>query len=319
MTTYPNALDATHVLAYTQGIAQLAQQMQAPILNAVTRIEGKGLAMSVSDYLEPSEAQEQERRSRQNVDMQIDAKRRFAIHRKNLLSSGYIDDEDKLRASLDPTNPLMVNRVAAVRRKITERILGVKKDGSTGRYLVDGVEGTGILGIAREGAEAPTSAVSLPGGQTIVHGSTGLTLPKVTETLERLRLADHGMEGGMDELFGLISPKQVTNLINLAYASGTSDILALQQQLLNGQPTSLVGITWIMSNIVPYTAASGSSIRVCPVWSRKNIAAAFWQDIKGEMWQDTHVDNKPFQKVSANLDACRHQDDGVVVIQCAEA
>jgi len=315
MAPYPMALEATHIVAYQQNVQMLAQQMKIPILDAVTRIEGSGLAMSVADYFEASEYAEQEQRTRRNAEMQIDAKRRFVFHRKDIINSGYIDKEDKLRAAQDPTSPLMTNRLAAVRRGIHDRILGIKKKGA--RFIVDQSEGRGILGKATEGAETPMTTVDLPGSQTIVHGSTGLTLAKLIEAKERLHLADFGLEDD-DPLNALISPKQITDLINLAAATAGSLNPFLQQQLVDGKPTPLMGINWIPSNRVPHTAATGSAVRMIPIWSKKNIPAAFWEDIQGTMWNDTHADNKPFQKVWANLDATRHQDGGVIVIQCSE-
>ncbi|WP_333828289.1 phage capsid protein [Pararhodobacter sp.] len=315
MPDYPMALEATHIIAYQQNVQMLAQQMQIPILEAVTRIEGSGLAMSVADYFEPSEYAEQEARTRRNAEMQIDAKRRFVFHRKDIINSGYIDKEDKLRAAQDPTSPLMTNRLAAVRRGIHDRIVGIKKKGA--RFIVDPAEGRGILGKATEGAETPISTVTLPGSQTIVHGSAGLTLDKLIEAQERLNLADFGMEDD-DPLYALISPKQITDLINLAAETEGALNPFMQQQLITGKPTSLMGITWIRSNRVPHTSATGDPVRMVPVWSKKNIPAAFWEDIQGTMWNDTHADNKPFQKVWANLDATRHQDGGVIVIECSE-
>jgi len=317
--SYPEALDATHIIAYQDGIKQLAQQKTIPILGAVTRVEGSGTAKSVADYLAESDYAEKEHRSRVNEEIVIQAKRRFVVHRKDVYSSGYIDKVDKLRASLDPTGPLMQSRYMAVRRGIHDRILGIKKAAS-GRFIIDPQEGRGIMGKALEGAEYPTTTVPLPAAQTIAHGSTGLTLAKLIEAQERLNLAEHGMEDDDSaQLFALISPKQVTNLINIAAAAGDALNLFMQEQLKSGKPTTLMGITWMRSNRIPYTSATTGAIRQIPVWSKANIVAAFWEDIQGTMWPDSHAGNKPFQYVHANLDATRHEDDGVIIIECDEA
>ncbi len=57
---------------------------------------------------------------------------------------------------------------------------------------------------------------------------------------------------------------------------------------------------------------------LCPIWSKRNVALGVWQDVQGDMWNDTHAKNKPYIYASAYVDATRVEDGGVVVIRCEQ-
>ena len=309
---YPLELTDTHKKTYSDNVQMLAQQMQIPILNAVTRIEGTGEAHSISDLLAALEYQEEEQRARRNPENPSKASRRWVVYRPGIESGQYLDKEDKLKSAMDPTSKLMSNHMAAVRRGIHDRIVGIKKS-NTGKFVVGE---RGIFGAATEGKD-PTSAVSLPGAQSIAHGSARLTLTKLRTALTMLEVNDFGLEDD-NQLYGLLSPYQKDDLIGVAVqAQGALNAFTIEQ-IKTGKPTSLLGINWIFSNRVPYTTST-STIRQIPIFSKENIVAAFWQDIQGRIWNDTAAKMLPYMLVDANLDCTRIQDKGVVVIQCDES
>lgn len=310
--SYPLHLEQTHKTTFSDNVGMLAQQMQIPILNAVTRVEASGEAQSVSDMYKAVKAKRAEKRARRNPENPAEAERRWLIYLDDIESGQYLDKEDQVKAAMNPTSVLMNSHMAAVRREIQAAILGVE-EAETGRWLI---KGRGMLGTATTG-KTPTGTVTLPGSQTIPAGGAGLTLAKLREALKRLRKAEFGMED-TDPLYSAISPDQVDDLIGIA-ASSAGNLNAFNiDQLREGKPTSLLGITWIMTNQVPHTAATGSPVRVVPIWSQRNIVAGFWQDIQGRMWNDPHAKNLPYMLINANLDATRIQDKGVVAVECVE-
>jgi hypothetical protein len=264
----------------------------------------------VADLFAAGEYIEAEERTRRNQENPVKATRRWVVYRPDIKSSQYIDKEDKFKAAMDPTSALMTSHMARVRRGIHDRILGIKK--VSNRFLVGE---RGIFGAALEG-KTPTGSVALPSSQLIAHNSTGLTLTKLRAAIKTLELADFGLEDD-SELYAMLSPHQKDDLIALAVeAQGSLNAFTIEQ-IKSGKPTALMGINWIFTNRLPYKAATGST-RLIPVWSQRNVVAAFWEDIQGQIWNDTSADNLPFMKVHANLDATRIEDKGVIVIECNE-
>jgi hypothetical protein len=198
---------------------------------------------------------------------------------------------------------------AAVNTGWDDTIFGIEPDDAGGFE----VTGSGILGVANEGRR-PGTTVPLPSSQYVPHGGTGLTIAKLREVKLELNKADFGMET-IDPLYAAITPQQVDDLLAIAEAEGTAMTPSMKQELLTGRPTGLLGMTWVVTNRLPFDAGGR---RLCPVWSKNNIVAGVWQGIMGETWNDTHADNLPYAKVSAMLDCVRIQDKGVVVIECAE-
>ncbi len=296
-----------HRLAYSDNVIMVAQQMRNPLADTVTTIRASGEAMSAGDMLNAVEYVYGEERSRTNVENPISGTRRWLIRPPEIKSGQYIDDEDKFDMIKDPTSNFVTGHTKAVLRGCMDRIVGVRK--MNGAYVVtDG----GILGNAIEGKRPGASGTALPGSQIIPVGGTGMTIDKLRTGIKLLNEADFGLEDD-DALYCLISPTQKDNLIAVAQASGTALNAFNIDQLKNGKPTSLMGVTWITSNRVPKDA-NGNWL--CPIWAKSNIVEGVWQDIEGDAYNDSHADNKPYVRVRTRRDVVRLQDKGVVVLTC---
>lgn len=303
------ALEQHQRLAYSDNVAMVAQQMKNPLASLVTSIPAKGEAQSATDYLNAVDYQYGEERTRRNIENNVTGTRRWLIRPPVMKSGQYIDDEDKIDMLRDPTSDLVRAHTVAVLRGCMDRIVGVRK--VNGAYVVtDG----GILGSAIEGKRPGTSGVALPGSQIIPAGGTGLTIDKLRVAILTLQQADFGLEDD-DPLYCLIAPKQRDNLIAIAQASSTPLNAFSIQQLQDGKPTPLLGITWVTSNRVPKNTAGTAD--VCPVWTKRNVVEGVWEEVNGEVWNDTHADNKPYARVQTRRDVVRLQDKGVIGIECA--
>lgn len=303
-------LEAHHVQMYRDNVQMRAQQMQNRIRAAITEAPATGKAVSAADLVGSVEAQEMEGRDRRNIENVPQNSRRWLVFPKELRSGQYFDTEDKMRQIRDPQSVGINTHTAAVNRGISDRIMGIK-------YVSKGVfqlRPGGILGGAVDGENPGGARVALPAKCFTVHGGTGLTLPKLIAAKERLNIDDFGIEDD-DELFCAITPKQVTNLLNIAAATGVSLNQFDIDQMKTGKPTTLVGITWIVTNRAYKTAAN---VRWCPIWSKKNVLMGVWQDIKGDIWEDTGSNKTPYGRVNAFVDAVRVEDEGVQVIECQE-
>ncbi len=298
-----------HALTYSNNVMMVQQQLRNPFRGAVTEVSCKGDAHAAADLIGALEYVVSQGRDRSNVENVAQNSRRWLVFPTEIKSGQYIDREDTFQLIYDPTGPLVRNHTTAVNRGIADRILGISRN-NAGNYVVDG---SGIMGGATEG-KRPSTVAQLPGANTIAAAATGLTLAKLIEVKEVLGLADFGIEDD-DQLFCAITPRQVTNLLDIA-AQTQVNLNAFELDALRmGKPTSLMGLTWIVTNRLPKTGTN----RHCPVWSRRNIKLGVWQDITGKIWNDTHADDQPVVAVRARVDCVRIEDAGVRIIDCEEA
>lgn len=302
---------------YADSVTLVAQQMANPILPAATIVPASGEAQSVTDLVGSVDYQRGEARSRRNVENPVKGSRRWVTYdAENEIKSGqYIDKEDKFKTAADPTSTFVRVHTAAVTRGQMDQLLGIeKKDG------VYRISRGGLYGIAREG-KVPDGGTDLPSGQYLTADSTGLTLDKLIAAVELLHLADFGIDTDLDPLYGLITPKQKSDLLRIAASApgltNAFDVKALE----TGKPAMLMGVNWIMSNRVPVgaTGKPGAGKRLVGIWSKSNLIGGEYEAINGAAWNDTASDNLPYVRVRTNIDAVRAQDKGVVVIPCTEA
>lgn len=307
-------LEAHHVLTYRDTVAMVAQQRQSRLRGAVTEVSARGEAMSAADLVGTVEAIELQGRDRRNIENVGTNSRRWLVFPEEIASGQYIDREDQLRQLSDPTSAAVRTHTMAVRRAIDDRIMGVVQVAKGVYDLRPG----GILGGATDGKRPGAARIDLPGdcitGPNVGGNPVGLTLEKLMEATERLKTDDFGLEDD-DELFCAITPKQVTDLLNIAAATGTHLNQFELDQIRSGKPTTLVGVNWIVTNRV---YKDKSDDRWCPIWSKNNIVMGVWQDIEGRIWPDSHRRNTPYCDVSARVDVVRVEDRGVHVIKCRE-
>lgn len=305
-------IEQHEVLQYAAAVQMVAQQTMNPLQNAVTKVSASGEAQSVADLIDAVEYQRGEENNFRNTETPISGSRRWVSLQPEIKASRHITNEDKFRRAADPTSQYVRAFTMGVNRGCADIALGISKVGST-FSVTDG----GILGVAKEG-KSPGSGTALPASQYISHSSLGMSLDKLIAAREMLKLADFGLEENMDELFCAITPKQETDLLNIA-AEAKVALNAFQiEQLRDGKPTKLMGVTWIISTRLPFKAGS-TTTRLCPIWAKSNIIYAEWRPIRGRIWNDTSADLLPFAKVDTVADCVRAQDKGVVVIECSEA
>lgn len=306
---YSMAVEAHHKLMYAASVQLVTQQTRNPFAGTVTEVMAKGEAQSAADLIGAGEYQYGEDRSRRNPELPVTGTRRWLVRPPVIESGQYIDDEDKFATATDPTSSIVTTHTRRVIRGKADRILGIRRIDNVFQ-VTDG----GILGSATEGKRGGT-VVGLPAGQILPAGGTGLTIDKLRLTKLTLNKADFGLEDD-DETYCAITPEQVDDLLGIAQASSVPLNAFAIEQLRNGKPTPLMGYTWKVTNRLPLNAAG--TARLCPVWTKNNIQVGIWQDVKGEMWNDTSAKNKPYAYVSAYIDAVRVEDKGVIAIECVE-
>ncbi|GHF33289.1 phage capsid protein [Seohaeicola zhoushanensis] len=313
--SYEQLVEDHHKILFRDNVAMVAQQVTNHIMGAVTVIPASGEAVNAADLVGKVEASDIEEHSRTNPDNPAGKSRRWLVYPIGIESGELITKDVMFKHAMDSTSMLLRAHVAAVVRKQQDRILGVKAKVGGGWEM----SGRGLFGQASGGKLPGTDLSDLPSGNFIPHnaagGSTGLNTEKLRKATEAMELADFGFETEM-AVYCAITPKQKTDLLNLALATKTQLNQFQLQQIESGKPTTLLGITWIFTNRLP-TDANG--YRLCPIWTKENVIVGEWQGINGRIWNDTSKRNLPQIMVDAYLDATRIEDIGVRVIRCEEA
>ena len=313
---YPMKVEQHYRLMYANSVDMVAQQRQNPIVPAANIVPASGEAQSVKDLIGQVDYVRGESGNRRNVDNPVKGSRRWVVYdEENEIKSGqYITREDKFRTATDITSTIVTAHTAAVTRGQMDQLLGIEKKAGIFR-----IARGGLYGIAREG-KTPGVGTPLPDEQYLASDGDGLTLAKLIAAVEQLQLADFGIDTDLDPLYGLITPKQKTNLLEIAAATSQNINSFDVKQLESGKPTTLMGVNWIMSNRVPVGAAdkAGAGKRLVAIWSKMNLIGGEWEPINGTMWNDGSADNLPVVRVRTNIDAVRGEDKGVVIIPCTE-
>lgn len=157
--------------------------------------------------------------------------------------------------------------------------------------------------------EAGATPSSLPAGQQIAAGGTGLTIAKLRTALEILNGAD--LEEGGSRIL-TVAPQQITNL--LATTEVTSSDYNTVKALAEGKIDTFMGFKFVLSNQLTKV----STTRSLAAWVKGAIKRC-----KGDM--RTSIDRLPAQSnatqifSSWDISACRVYDEGVVQIDVIES
>lgn len=314
--SYQAIVEPHHRLQYSNNVRMVAQQMRNPLRAAVTIVSASGEAQDIADLVGQTDYQEGEDYAQRNPEITPSRARRWLVRPKSIEIGQTITKEEKFDQAMDPTSVLVRNQVATVERGVFDRILGVKKKSGGGYEL----SGGGIMGSVHEG-KTPTTTTALPTGNYIAvdydDGSTaiGLSKAKLRAATEAMELGDFGLETE-DEVWGAITPKQKTDLLELAFSTGANLNPFDVEQIREGRPGRLLGINWIFTNRLP---TDSNGYRLVPIWTKANIVCGMWQDVEGQMWNNTERKNLPYIFTDAYPACGRVQDVGVRVIRCNEA
>jgi hypothetical protein len=311
---YRQTVEQHHVLTFSQNIKMRAQTMTNPLMGAVMVEPCSGEAQDIADLIGSVDYQEGEDYGQRNPEIIPERTRRWLVRPADIESGQTITKQEKFDQAMDPTSPLHTAHIKAVMRGQFDRILGVRKIGGAFK-----ISGGGILGDAHEG-KTPSGSMPLPGANFISadYGDSGtpygMGVTKLRAATEAMELEDFGLETDQ-EIYGLITPKQKTDLLNLAVETGKNLNPFDVKNIAEGKPGKLLGVNWMFSNRLP---VDDDGYRLCPLWSKDNIVAGEWEALWANMWNLTEKKNLPYIYVAATLAASRIEDGGVRVLRCAE-
>lgn len=294
-TFYSFQITEAFVNQYSTNFYTLGQQMTARLEGAVETISGiVGQSKSV-ERVGAAEAYDITSRHADTKYVEVPHSRRWI----DLADKGWaelVDEMDEIKLLADPKSKYPRLAVAALNR------------------AKDGVIYAAGRGTARTG----TGTQTLPAGQKIAEGGTGLTLAKLLSTKEILDSTEVDAEQmdptgqGAPDRFIVCAAKGLTNLY------GTTEIKSVDyntvKALAEGKVDTFLGFKFIRSERLFKTGTT----RFALAWSKMCINLGIGKDIV------TSLDRLPGKNQSVqvyarmSLGAVRVEDEGVVEIGCFE-
>lgn len=226
-----------------------------------------------------------------------------------------IDDQDKLRMIIDPSNAYVQAGVNALGRGIDDEIIyGFFNSNNTGET---GTTATGLLSAYNSGSQLIANTVG-------ASSATGLNIAKLRAAKKILLEAEVDVDN--DPLYMLITAKQHDNLLNEAQAISMD--YNSKPVLVDGKITSFMGFNFIHSERIPgggsFNAAQNPAVTgyttgsawLVPFWAKSGVTLGVWGDVK------TSIDRRPDMRnswqvyVTGTFGATRLEEKKCGIIAC---
>lgn len=286
-----------HVQGFTNGFYSLSQQRHSRFENYVRTdgdVRGKWIWFQRLGAIEMVERTS--RHQDTNIVENPHSRRGCAL--KDYEAAALLDPQDLHRMIDDPMNSYVQNAVFASNRN---------KDS----VILRAVNGTAV---SADEDDAQTSN-ALPSAQKIAAGGTGLTLAKLEQAREILALSEAKMPEDEMELPLAVSPKQMTNLLNITEVKSIdyNDGKALTK----GRVARFMGFVFIETNRLSTNSAGA---RLCVTWKPSAIGFRMPDGSEGKQSIDKRPDKgNALQALNQqSLGGVRIEDEGVVEIACVE-
>ena len=205
-----------------------------------------------------------------------------------------IDNPDRVKMAKDPTSPTMKQLMAAMNRQKDDVIISA------------------ALGSAYSVNSSDTaSAVSLPSGSQIAHGSADLTLAKLLEAKKKLLSND--VDPAEEPMYVVVGPDQLEALLSVT--TNTSVDFNSVRALMNAELDTWCGFKFIISTRL----AKVGNIRSCFAWAKSGVGLAMngTPNIRISERSDKNYSTQVF--VECSMGATRIEDEKVVQIDCDES
>lgn len=291
----PFEYDKHHIQNFEDVIRLTAQQKQSKLRNTIESRDDINGKFDHWDRMGAIEAQQKTGRFGKTVFNEIPHPRRRVILAEFQVHVP-LDKGDIRRMVADPTNIYVRVMIAALNRKIDDRIIL----SATGNAL--SIDGDDV-----------STTVALPAGQTIVNGGVGLTQSKVDEAFEKLMNVD-GVEE--DDLWAIITQRQVRDLFAESGAKVVSRDFNINMPMINGKIMGMWGgFKWIVSNRI---LKSGTT-RSCLFYSRPSIGFSFNKEsLMLDIGVRRDLNNTLQLSMDFDGDAVRVEDELMVEVECTE-
>jgi len=207
-----------------------------------------------------------------------------------------IDKADKLKMLADPTSEYSLNAAFALGRSMDDEVI------------------TNAFATAYTGKAGGTST-TLPAGNVIAVGASGMTLEKLLSAKEILDTND---VDPMEERYVAVSAKQIQDMLGISEFI-SADYNTVKMLVAGARtPFAFMGFTFIPISATLLDTDSNDYRRVI-CWAKNGLGLALSKDITTRV---TERDDKNYSTqvyASIGVGSSRLDEDKVVEIKCSEA
>jgi len=290
------AVDTALQNQYSDNILLLTQQMKLKVAPTVFQKPNCSGEVSFQDQLASATADEKLARNEKVRNSDPSYERRKIIPRYFYMAP-LIDNMDKVMLVKDPTNEIVQNNAGALARAKDEVVCtGFFATAFTGKTGTDQVTLVGYTGKLAAAAHV------------ISAGAAGLNMNKIRQAKKVLDQEEVEAENR----FFAITAAEVEDL--LAITEATSSDYAQVKALVNGEPGTLCGFSFVQSERLPIS----STTRQCAAYHKNGMVLGIWIDLKAS------IDIMPGLHFSAQVyagqsyGATRLEESRVVEVDCIE-
>jgi hypothetical protein len=159
-----------------------------------------------------------------------------------------------------------------------------------------------------------TSTEALPSAQKVTVQAAGLTLGKMIQAREIFGLGDVDLDNPMNSATLVVSPKQMTNLLNITELKSRD--FNERPVLVDGKVVRVMGWDVIETNRL---TTDGSNNRLCLLFAKSAVGFGILDDIFTDVGPRRDKGNTTQVYVAQSMGAVRIEDEKVVQIACLES
>lgn len=285
-----------HVTMYTANVRAALNKQGGILVPLVTSSGYTGEKVQVVNFLGPVEFIERDTPYGDTKLTEVEHLQRW-ISGKEYDCAILIDRLDTLKMIYDPTSPYVERMREAAARKMDEIIMNK------------------FFAIAKTGKDASVDT-AFPGADTVVHGSTGMTLAKL-RSLRKLIKKRHVDLRAVKPMIA-VTAEQIDNL--LGEVTTTSIDYNAVKPLVDGEVSSFMGFQF-----VPYEEYLGhgipktSTTRECPVWVPDGMHFGVWDALTVTISPRPDKNNIKQAHATFTAGATRIEEGRVFKLECTEA
>lgn len=290
-----NQYPTNFVNTYSTNVELNLQQMGSSIrkAGAVREQSVSGEQMAIVDQIGPVNPTKPSARHQHTEIVETPHSRRWVVP-ESYDAADYIDEEDKVRALIDPQNPYARNHAMTMGRAHDDEIIAAffatSKVGKTG---------------------SETEAFDTSQYQ-IAAGSAGLTVAKLREARRLLMQAEVQLD--LDPIYLGITSRQHDDLLG-DIQSTNRDYTGQMAPLVNGVIPGFMGFKFIVSE----RFLSTGSNRRCPAWARSGMALGVWIETRSTIDRLPERRNSTQVFTTTTVGATRTEQGKVIEILCDES
>lgn len=294
-----------YTIEFSDKLALLAQQSQARLRPLVMTGTHTGKQASPCEFTDVGELEQNTSRAQLLTFDEPDHTRRWVNPTSWRSKSAILDKLDDMRSKLSPESNYSRQQVNKFNVKMDE-------------VIIDSFFASAITG------ETATGSTAFDSNNVVAVSTTDLTLDKILAGKQILMENEVNLDDPEEQITMVITPHQYTSFVQIAQVSNSDYGNTVYDK--DGMITKWNGVNIVVSNrlldsngIRASVNPGASAVREIPMFAKSGMHLGIWEDIYGDLAQQTNRDRKPWAVTTyGTFGATRLEESKVVKIICKE-